>query len=333
MPTDHIWACRDARWHIAPDSHPASPFVRRLRRRIPQSRRAHPRKHEPDITGPPLEQKVDRLRLKVERLKEANRNLKIVNKELNRDLKMLNKELRARRRPWGKRGPPSYYADRLAVWGKSTKFLEDDRFTRAYRRGKNSGHLLGDDLHIEWRVVVCCWAAQHGAHLPGDFVECGVNTGIFSLAVCEYVDFNRLDKSFWLFDTYKGLPVEQISERELATGKLAMNSHYFDCFETTRANFLPFPRAKLVRGAVPDTLTEATIDRVAYLSIDMNIAYPEREALEFFWPKLTSGAAVVLDDYGWEACSEQRDTADEFASQVGIEILSLPTGQGLLLKP
>ena len=63
-------------------------------------------------------------------------------------------------------------------------------------------------------MAVCCWAAQHGTRLPGDFVECGVNTGILSLAVCKYVGFNDLDKSFYLFDTFAGIPVAQMSEDE-----------------------------------------------------------------------------------------------------------------------
>jgi hypothetical protein len=55
--------------------------------------------------------------------------------------------------------------------------------------------------------------------------------------------------------------------------------------------FAPFPRAILVRGRIPETLQSVTIDRVAYLSSDMNIALSERAAIEFFWPKLSPGAS------------------------------------------
>jgi len=60
------------------------------------------------------------------------------------------------------------------------------------------------DIHIEWRVYVCCWAAQHACKLPGDFVECGVNTGIFSLAIFNYMDLGA--KRFYLFDTSRAFP-------------------------------------------------------------------------------------------------------------------------------
>jgi len=233
---------------------------------------------------------------------------------------------------------PSYDADGLKTWSKNIGFLTDSRFLSAYERGFNSGHAFfrpdGSPIHsIQWRVAVTCWAATHGAKLDGDFVECGVNTGCHSLAICEYLDFNALDKKFYLFDTYCGLPEEQmsISERPIHIG--GNERFYPECYEIARANFAPFPNAILVRGKVPDTLRSVDIDRVAYLSIDMNLAYPEKCALEHFWPKMTSGAIAVFDDYAWAGYDEQKEAHDAFAAGCGTEILTLPTGQGLLIKP
>jgi predicted O-methyltransferase YrrM len=119
------------------------------------------------------------------------------------------------------------------------------------------------------------------------------------------------------------------SERGL---RLADNRMYPECYEIARANFSPYPHVHLIRGVVPDTLSTAEVHKVAYLSIDMNIAKPERAAIEYFWPKLVTGAVVVLDDYAWQGYEEQKATMDEFATAVGTEILTVPTGQGLLLK-
>jgi hypothetical protein len=235
---------------------------------------------------------------------------------------------------------PSYNADYLITWHKSVDFLADPKFQNAYHRGMDSGHTIArapgshTDIHIEWRVHVVLWAAWHVAKLPGDFVECGVNTGIYSLAVCDYLNFNQLDKSFYLFDTFAGIPSEQITEREKALGRIIENQEWYgECYETARRNFAPFTRAKLIRGRVPDTLTSAPITKVCYLSIDMNIAEPERAAIEYFWDRLSPGAPVVLDDYGWSGFRPQKEAMDDFAASRGVQILTLPTGQGLLLKP
>ena len=230
----------------------------------------------------------------------------------------------------------TYHADGLVTSSKYAPFMHDRRFMSSYRRAIKSGHMIGGelnvDLHIEWRVAVAIWAAQHACHLPGDFVECGVNTGILSLAICDYIDFNRTGKRFFLFDTYAGIPEAQMSESE-RTMKLVSNTKYPDCYEVAKANFEPFPNVKLVRGVVPESLTTVDIDSVSYLSLDMNISYPEREAIEYFWPRMSPGALVVLDDYGWETYEEQRHTMDEFAKKQGVSILAMPTGQGLIIKP
>jgi O-methyltransferase len=234
--------------------------------------------------------------------------------------------------------PPSYDADFLRTWNKNVDFLTDPRFMSAYRRGMDSGHAIGrplgshEDIHIEWRIHVCCWAAAHACRLSGDFVECGTNTGIMSLAVCEYVDFNRTGKNFYLFDTFSGIPLDQISERERLLGRVNENEMYPDCWDIARANFAPFPKAKLIRGRVPDTLSSVQIDQVCYLCIDMNIAKPELAAMEHFWDRLTLGAIVIFDDYGWLAYREQKEALDRFAQMRGVEILTVPTGQGLLIK-
>jgi hypothetical protein len=234
----------------------------------------------------------------------------------------------------------TYNADGLLTYGKNTSFLTEARFAAAYRRGIESGHSITDgvnsssDLHIEWRVAMACWAAKHASHLPGDFVECGTNTGILSLAICEYVDFNSTGKSFYLFDTYQGIPIDQVAVEEHPDYKKQMNdSWYPDCYELALRNFAPYPRARLIRGRVPESLSEVEIGPVSYLSIDMNIAYPERAALEFFWPKLVPGGIIVFDDYAFLEYELQKATHDEFAHARGLEIFALPTGQGLLIKP
>lgn len=214
-------------------------------------------------------------------------------------------------------------ADGMKLWDKNLSSLKSRRFVDAYARG------IGDVANIQFRAYVCCWAAQHAANLPGDFVECGVNDGWLSLTICHYLDFNSLDKSFYLFDTYEGIPADQIMARERERAAL---HNYSECYERTKQKFAPFPKVKLVRGKVPDTLPTAKIDKVSYLSIDMNIAKPERDAIECFWPKLSSGGIVILDDYAFGGYEAQHETMDDFAAKVGTHILTLPTGQGIIIK-
>jgi hypothetical protein len=181
---------------------------------------------------------------------------------------------------------------------------------------------------------VACWAAHQAKQLTGDYVECGVNTGIYSTAVMRYIDFASMpDRRFYLLDTYRGIPVEQMSEQERELGMEAANSYYEECYERVRGHFACYPNAKVIRGMVPETLEQIDSDRICYVSIDMNCVKPEMAAGEYLWPRMVSGAIVVLDDYGWKTHIQQKHAWDAFAGARGLKVLGLPTGQGLLIKP
>jgi hypothetical protein len=234
------------------------------------------------------------------------------------------------------RPPYTYAADGFATHHNASCLLEP-KFQEAYNLGANSGHTLipqGQQLHVEWRVHQYIWAAWHCKQLEGDFVECGVNTGIFSIAIMKYLGWNTIDKDFWLFDTFDGCPSDQFTREEIEIGidKVHENS-YFDCYELAKRNFSPWKRANLVKGRVPESLETVNIDKVAYVMIDMNAVVPEIAAAEYFWPKMVSGAIMCLDDYNWVHHIHQKIAFDKFAEERGVKILNLPTGQGILMKP
>ena len=83
---------------------------------------------------------------------------------------------------------------------------------------------------------------------------------------------------------------------------------------------------------MPETLRLIDLHVFAFVSLDMNCVRPEIAAAEFFWPKLVSGGIMLLDDYGFSAHIDQKDAFDLFATRIGVQILSLPTGQGLMIK-
>jgi hypothetical protein len=216
------------------------------------------------------------------------------------------------------------------------EFREDPAFQRAYRRGIQA---VGRDYNWHWRVHVGLWAAAHADLLGGDFVECGVNRGFLSSAIMDYLDWNRLDKTFYLLDTFRGLDERFISDEERRDGILERTEqHLRTDFYTTvadpvKANFSEWKNVRFVEGAIPETLDRVDSDRIAYLHLDLNCSPPEVAAAEFFWDRLVPGAVVLLDDYAYKGYRSQKLGMDAFARARGVSILSLPTGQGLLLKP
>lgn len=220
---------------------------------------------------------------------------------------------------------PTYREDGLATV-HNCDFLKNKQFLKAY----HAASCLHPNMDIRWRVHVTQWAGWHASRLLGDFVECGVNRAFLSSSVMDFIEFDKIvDRKFYLFDTYCGLVESQISPHDRA----AYRNRYEDTYQFVVNNFKHNHNINIVRGIIPDSLKTVNIEQVAYLSIDMNCAAPELAALEFFWPKMISSGIIILDDYGFSGHEEQKRVADGFAESQGIKILSLPTGQGLLIKP
>jgi hypothetical protein len=215
-------------------------------------------------------------------------------------------------------------------------FRRRGAFQEAYRRGVAASN--GVDPEFEWRVHVALWAAATSLHVPGDFVECGVNAGFISSAIMQRLRWNTLGRRYYLVDTFSGPVLDQYSREEVERGRLSIaedalrRGAYVTDLERVRANYAEWPNAIVVQGAVPEVLSTLPLGPIAFLHIDMNCAYPERAALEFLWPTLSPGGLVLLDDYAYLGHNEQAGAMDEAARGLEAEILSIPTGQGLIIK-
>lgn len=215
-------------------------------------------------------------------------------------------------------------------------FLREPAFLKAYARGIKAG--AGFDPEIEWRAHVALWAARTALGAEGDYAECGVNAGFMSSAIMEDLDWNSTGRKFYLIDTFAGPVLSQYSAEEVAKNRRKIAEEtiaeggYVTDLERIRANFAEWPNAIVTPGAVPEVLRKVEFGKVAFLHIDMNCTLPEKAALEFFWDKLSPGALVLFDDFAYAGYEAQREALAEVARVRGHEILSMPTGQGLLIK-
>src|SRR5947207_11783221 len=213
-------------------------------------------------------------------------------------------------------------------------FRRDQKFRTAYARGVAASD--GVDPRFEWRVHTAIWAAQTALRVPGDFVECGVNAGFISSAIMQYLDWPQNDKRFFLIHTFSGPILTQYAEQEAVRLKIAeaaiAKGAYVTDLERVRANYSEWRNVEVIQGVVPEVLPVLGARSVAFLHIDMNCAFPERAALEHFWPLLSPGAMVLFDDYAYLDNNRATEAIDSAAALLGARILSLPTGQGMIIK-
>jgi O-methyltransferase len=225
-------------------------------------------------------------------------------------------------------GPITFLGDSLAT-SNNADFLKDSRFKRAYSLAEMTSPWKG--FEMQWRTYIMCTLADIIQNLPGDFVECGVNTGAYSRAIIEYINFNDSGKTFYLLDTFDGLCEEQITDEEKEAGIGSYLENYNNVYDQVLETFKPF-NTRIIKGRVPDTLPLCDAQEVCFLSIDMNVVEPEIAAANFFWDKLVKGGVMILDDYGFPGHINQKMAFDKFAEEKGVRILYLPTAQGIIFK-
>ncbi len=228
------------------------------------------------------------------------------------------------------------YAEDGLITIHNHSFLQDPTFIKAYDRGIKAAQ---NDNQFRWRAHIALWVATNASKLEGDFVECGVNFGVLSSGMMSVLDWNSLNKKFYLLDTYQGMDERFLSEAEKKAGYLESNRKnltskvYVSKIESVKQNFAEWKNAIIVQGSVPETLAKVDSQKIAYLHLDMNCAMPEVAALNYFWDKMVAGGMVLFDDYANANFKLSKIELDQAAAKLKVQILSLPTGQGLIIRP
>lgn len=214
-----------------------------------------------------------------------------------------------------------FAGDNLFTFGRNLSFLHDAAFMEAFER-----HV---DNPVEkatiWRIYLLSWAARRALTLnvPGDFVECACYRGTSARILSDYLDFGASGRNYYLYDLF---------EHDETNAHLRLEAHSSSLYEQVQQRFADLDNVHVTRGKVPEILHEVSPEKIAFMHIDLNNAEAEMGALKLLFDRMSPGAALVLDDYGWLAYRQQKFAEDPFFEALGYQVLELPTGQGLIIK-
>jgi hypothetical protein len=215
-----------------------------------------------------------------------------------------------------------FASDNLLTWNRNLSFLREDYFL-GILRGKNADVI---EKSTVWRLYILLYFARYASSLEGDYVELGCYKGHTAHHVVNHVDFERLKKSYYLYDLFAW------SEGDKHTHLEAHDDE--DMYDRVVEHFREFDFVTVTKGSVPESLDVCFPERIAFAHIDMNHPHPESTALAMVLPRLSSGGCIIFDDYGWYGYHAQKIALDPIVREYGdLSILELPTGQGLLIKP
>ncbi len=214
-------------------------------------------------------------------------------------------------------------------------FQFSPRFQNAYEAGRKVWLDVENPPKLHWRLQTVLWASQTVSNRlieqkkSGVFVECGTGRGFNALAILNFLDWNSTEHRMYLFDSF--LPYKLNSEG-LQFNSSPINPMYAKSLDSVKFHMIEFKRINFIPGRIPESLDSFRELGVDFLHIDLNHHSAEILTIDYFWPLLNSGAIVVLDDYAWHDCGDQGRAFDEWAIKNNKSIMSLGTGQGLIVK-
>lgn len=165
------------------------------------------------------------------------------------------------------------------------------------------------------------------------FIECGVGDGMSALFALNelgeyFKNISTKNYEMHLYDSWS-----ELNESALSKGEYTIKGRYSsNSLERTTNNLQKFDdHITYHQGYIPDSLYINPIKEssISYLHIDLNSSVATIVALEYFFPKTTTGSVILFDDYGWSGFEDTRELIDKFFSDKSGILLKLPTGQAI----
>lgn len=212
------------------------------------------------------------------------------------------------------------------TYDRNLGFADDARFMETVARHQH----LFDISNWHWNLHVVLWAVKSCLSVPGDFIELGVYRGLTTGFIADYLQFQNIEKKWFLYDIFSGMPKDLLN-KDWNPGLYANvdpQKWYNDVLE----RFKPYPNIQVIKGKVPDVLREKCPEKIAFIHIDLNSAPAEIAALEFLLDRVSPGGILLFDDFGWTASNQQNREENKFFNDRGYMVLEIPTGQGIVIK-
>ncbi len=236
------------------------------------------------------------------------------------DIEKFNKGYNLIRESIGAYDHTIFSSDNMICWNRNYSFLRDV----FYRNLFNDKELDTNAKTTIWRTYILVYFAKICTNLSGDYLELGTYKGHTAHVLTKKIDFKKINKNYLLYDLFEWKDGDAHSR---LNGHMDKNLYSHVC-----KKFKKNKNVKIVKGHVSNTLHDTIPDKIAFAHIDMNHWIPEASSLEMILPKMSLGAVIVFDDYGWFCYHQQKIALDPIADRYGQEILELPTGQGILIK-
>ena len=189
------------------------------------------------------------------------------------------------------------------------------------------------------RVAHLCYDIDYvvNAEISGAIVECGVWRGGSIMAAILRLQSLGIDvRDIYLYDTFEGMTPPQdidIDFRGDAASKLLQQSDKYTSnvwahcsFDDVHSNVgsvnSDLGRINFLKGKVEDNLEKHGPEQIALLRLDTYWYQSTYHELNIFYPRLTKGGVLIVDDYGhWRGAKK---AVDDYIANNSLKLFLVP---------
>tara|TARA_Y100000768_G_scaffold383291_1_gene365164 strand:+ start:203 stop:1075 length:873 start_codon:yes stop_codon:yes gene_type:complete len=236
-----------------------------------------------------------------------------------------------------------YWLNKRRIWlsyslaTKTTAVFKDDevKTKQAFTR-KLLPYTMGGWKALENAFDVVSLVEKNS--VPGIIVECGVaEGGTAAMMALTSRTLGEESRDCWFFDSYEGLPEPTVEDYQGAkAGEYVQPLAEGSCLGTIEQvsellfDKLQLPKSKitLVKGWFQDTVPvhKDKLGNIAVLRLDGDWYESTKIPLENFYPNISPGGCVIIDDYA--TCFGSKKATDEFIENNKIDTFLRPDGRG-----
>ena len=179
--------------------------------------------------------------------------------------------------------------------------------------------------------------------IKGDIVETGVFHGGGLMLISHTLNYLKLKKKIWGYDTFAGVPKINIKkDRYLGKGKIKQineeeneNRKFYPSIEDVKNNlkkngFVKLP--KLIKGDTKKTLKKEKNlpKKISLLRLDTDFYESTLSELKILYPRLSKNGVLMIDDYGHHAGCKK--AVDEYFKNKNIWLHRVDYTARLMIK-
>jgi hypothetical protein len=167
---------------------------------------------------------------------------------------------------------------------------------------------------------------------PGEVIECGAYRGATSLLLALLGRLNGLRQAVLMLDTFAGMPAVSAYDFGRSGGEFRPPADQVELIRRQAEALGVADRVEVHRGLFADTFAALAPRalRFALVHIDANIYQGTLEACAFTIPRVSTGGAVVFDDYNGVCDLGARLAIDEYCAGRGLRPLPLVASSAYL---